>query len=106
MPMIFKHISFLKLFRPLRSSLGLSNLLFCALVFCSIVFSNSSVIAAAYDPKVRSFAEEWNLSLLNEASTSYPLFSNNEKLLTEARDQIMAIFSRGVLALIGKKETE
>ena len=70
------------------------------------VLAGIPVIAAAYDPKVRSFAEEWNLSLLNEASTSYPLFSNNEKLLAEARDKITAIFSQGVLALMGKKETE
>ena len=73
-------------------------------VLCVLV--GIPVIAAAYDPKVRSFAEEWGLPLLNDTSTSYPLFSNNEKLLTEARNKIMEIFNQGVLALLGKRRTE
>lgn len=73
-------------------------------VLCVLV--GIPVIAAAYDPKVHSFAEEWGLPLLNDTSTSYPLFSDKEKLLTEARHKIMEIFNLGVLSLLGRRRAE
>lgn len=90
-----------------RAACGASAALGMRLHFSVLcVLIGIPVIAAAYDPKVRSFAEEWNLSLLDDSELSYPSFSDRENLLSDARDKITAVFSRGVLALLGKNGAE
>lgn len=80
-----------------RAALGM-RLHFC--VLC--VLSGIPVIAAAYDPKVSSFAEEWGLPLLGEV-LPYPLKPVEEEAVQRARDGVAAVFERAVFSLFGRR---